>query len=354
MKQNKVLVGLSGGVDSAVSCALLKKKGYAVSAAFLCFWDGEGRTKKALVDAKKVCAVLDIPLEIIDLSSIFKKTVIKYFIDEYAKGKTPNPCVFCNEKMKFKLLLSTAEKKGIKMVATGHYAKIKKSKIGDAVVCKLFPAVDQKKDQSYFLYRLGQEVLSRTVFPLGGYKKEEVRELAKKFGLPVFDKGDSQDVCFMANGNLEEFLRKKINLKKGKIINTEGHVLGEHKGLPLYTIGQRKGINVGGTGPYFVISKDIKKNILTVTNDLDHPAITQKTIKLGKVAWTSDVVQDFPLPVIVRTRYHNPLVCAIIEKNQKAKKYQLIFDVSQKAVSPGQSVVFYSKDGEVLGGGIIR
>jgi len=354
MKQNKVLVGLSGGVDSAVSCALLKKKGYAVSAAFLRFWDGKGRTEKALVDAQKVCAVLAIPLEIIDLRAIFKKTVIKYFINEYAKGKTPNPCVFCNEKMKFKLLLKTAEKMGIEMVATGHYAKIKKSKIRDAVVHELFPAVDQKKDQSYFLYRLGQEVLSRTVFPLGGYKKEEVRALAIKFGLPVFDKGDSQDVCFMANGNLEEFLRKKIKLKKGKIIDTEGQVLSEHNGLPLYTIGQRKGIEIGGTGPYFVISKDMKKNILTVTNDLDHPAITQKTIKLEKVIWTSGMAQDFPLSVMVRTRYHNPLVCAIIEKNQKDKKHQLIFDVPQKAVSPGQSVVFYGEGGEVLGGGIIR
>jgi tRNA-specific 2-thiouridylase len=368
MRQKKVLVGVSGGVDSSVSLALLKDQGYAVSAVFLHFWDIKGRNNKSLQDAKSVCKILGIPLKVVDTRADFKKMVIKYFLVEYTRGNTPNPCVFCNEKMKFKLLLKVADKMGIEMVATGHYAQVMKheacsmkqeaynmpSNAEQKLAYELFPATDKKKDQSYFLYRLGQKQLSRIIFPLGEYEKNEVRKLAQKFQLPVFDKGDSQDVCFMAGVNLEGFLKKRIKLKKGKIVDEDGNVLGEHKSLLLYTIGQRKGIEIGGTGPYFVVAKDIKKNSLVVTSDLKHPSLTKKIIKLEKVVWTSGIAPELPLAVSVRTRYHNPLVCAIIRGNKNQKTCQVEFEIPQKAISPGQSVVFYDKNEEILGGGVIE
>jgi tRNA-specific 2-thiouridylase len=370
MLQKKVLIGISGGVDSSVACALLKNKGYAVSAVFLRFWEAGEKAKKALADAKNICSVLDIPLAILEVRKEFKNTVVRYFLAEYARGKTPNPCVFCNEKMKFKLLFETADKLGIKMVATGHYAQImpclpagRKHKtclpdrqaysMKQRMLYGLFPAKDSKKDQSYFLYRLGQKELVRIIFPLGGYQKAEVRKLAEKFNLPVFEKSDSQDVCFMADNNLEKFLAKKIKLKKGKIIDTQGNVLGEHRGLALYTIGQRKGIEIGGTGPYFVVAKDTKKNSLIVTNNPKHLMLAKKIIELKDVVWTSGVVPKIPLKITVRTRYHNPLVCATIIDIKDDKNWRLEFAVPQKAISPGQSVVFYGRDEEVLGGGII-
>lgn len=351
IQQKKALVGLSGGVDSAVSAALLKKQGYAVNAVFFRFWNTGEKTKKALNDAKNICNILDISLKIIDARAEFRKTVVKYFLDEYSAGRTPNPCVFCNEKMKFKLLLETAKKMKIEAVATGHYAKIKKVKVGEEIMYKLFSVRDRKKDQSYFLYRLAQKDLARIIFPLEKYTKTEVKELAKKFGLPVFDKTESQDVCFMADNNLEKFLVGKIKTKKGKIIDTDGKILGEHKGLPFYTIGQRKGINIGGTGPYFVVVKNMSKNILTVTNDQNHPVLSQKIIKLKQVHWLVNCPK-LPTKIQARVRYRNPLAYAIIKKVKK--EFILEFENPQKAVSAGQSAVFYGRDGEVLGGGIIE
>ena len=354
MQRKKVLVGISGGVDSAVSCALLKNEGYAVSAIFLRFWDFRGKGISALMDARVICKTLNIPLTVIDARAKFKKTVIKYFIDEYTRGKTPNPCVFCNEKMKFKLLFETADKLGIKMVATGHYAKVKKSKTKKGLVYKLFSPTDVKKDQTYFLYRLEQKKLARIIFPLSEYTKENVRKLAEKFQLPIFNKAESQDVCFMANGNLEKFLQKKINLQKGNILDTKKNILGEHNGLPLYTIGQRRGIKIGGKGPYFVISKNRRKNILIVTNDSSDSIIMQKRVSLKKIVWTRGVVPRLPFSVLARIRYRNSLVCAIIEKSKNQRNYYGRFAVPQRAVSPGQSMVFYTKNGEILGGGFIK
>ncbi|MFZ2188973.1 MAG: tRNA 2-thiouridine(34) synthase MnmA [Candidatus Moraniibacteriota bacterium] len=386
MSRKSVLIGMSGGVDSSVSAALLKDEGYAVSGAFLRFWEHEEVDNRSLADTKAVCSILEIPLEIIDARGMFEKTVIQYFLREYESGRTPNPCVFCNEKMKFKLLFETAESLGIEMVATGHYARLcqefpisnfqpclpclpdrqaagrfpnkcklpaVKKEAENKVEYRLLEAKDKNKDQSYFLYRLGQEELARVIFPLGEYQKAKVRKMAEKFRLPVFDKGDSQDVCFMANGNLEGFLKNKIVLQSGKIIDTDGNLMGEHRGLPLYTIGQRKGIEIGGTGPYFVVSKNVQKNILVVTNDIDHPSIARKKIELEDVVWVSALIPTFPVSVRVRTRYHNPLVHAIIGRISRGG-CQLEFDLAQRAIAPGQSIVFYGEGDEILGGGIIR
>jgi tRNA-specific 2-thiouridylase len=353
VSEKKVLVGISGGVDSAVALALLKKSNCAVEAVFLRLTDTSQKAKESLQDAKKICQLLAVPLHIKDARAVFEKTVIKYFLAEYAKGNTPNPCVFCNEQIKFKLLLALAKKLKFDFVATGHYARIKKVKDGAEIKYKLVEAKDEKKDQSYFLYRLKQEQLAKIIFPLGDYQKDDVRELAKKFNLPVFNKLDSQDVCFMQNNKLEEFLRKKIKLTKGAIIDTKNKIIGEHKSLALYTIGQRKGIEIGGSGPYFVIAKNLKKNQLIVTNNPAHPALSLKKINLKKLSWT-DACPRLPLAVLVRTRYHNFLESAIIKTDKAKKAYWLELRKPQKAVAPGQSAVFYTKNGEILGGGIIK
>lgn len=365
MTSNKILVGISGGVDSAVACSLLKQEGYAVSAAFFRFWDSGESSHRALADAQKICEKLAVPLEVIDARQDFQKTVIDYFLAEYAAGRTPNPCVLCNERMKFKKLLESADQKDIHWVATGHYARLRREfpisnlacrqagfQFRKDKECKLAIAEDKDKDQSYFLYRLGQAELSRIIFPLGGYQKSAVRQLAKDLELPVFEKSDSQDVCFLADNDLRKFLQGKIDLSEGEIVDPDGRVIGRHKGLPLYTVGQRRGIEIGGDGPYFVVSKDVKKSRLIVTNDPDHPALVKKNIDLEDVVWTDDK-PEFPLEVLVRTRYRQPLKRAIIKAQDDADSCVLEFSQGQKVIAPGQSAVFYTEDGEVLGGGII-
>ncbi len=351
--QRKVLVGISGGVDSAVALALLKTAGYATEAVFLRLTADNKKTAKALSDAKKICKILGVTLHIKDARTLFRQKIIGYFVNEYAKGNTPNPCIFCNENVKFKLLLEIAKELKINLVATGHYARIKKIKNGKKLNYKLFPGIDSKKDQSYFLYRLKQRQLSRIFFPLGDYEKETVRNLAEDFNLPVFKKSDSQDVCFMHNGGLEDFLKKKTNLKRGVIIDTKGKILGEHHGLALYTIGQRKGVEIGGSGPYFVVGKKMKKNLLVVTNDLQDLALFRSLVKLKQVSWIGDCPK-LPLEISVRTRYRNFLEYATIKTEKNKKKYWLEFKNPQRAISPGQSAVFYTKNREVLGGGIIK
>ncbi|MFZ2881717.1 MAG: tRNA 2-thiouridine(34) synthase MnmA, partial [Candidatus Moraniibacteriota bacterium] len=286
--RKKILVGISGGVDSAVTLALLKANGYHVEAAFLLLSEKQDKANKSLADAKEICKILNVPLKIIDAKLKFRKKVIKYFLDEYSKGRTPNPCIFCNEHIKFKLLLKAAKELKIDYIATGHYAKIKRINKKGKLRYGLFQAKDEKKDQSYFLYRLKQEQLAKILLPLGDYTKEKIRELAKNFNLPVFNKEESQDVCFMDDNDLEEFLAKNVQLKKGKIMNTEGVVIGEHRGLLLYTNGQRKGINIGGSGPYFVVNKNLKKNTLIVTNNSIHEALSKTKINLKQISWIDD------------------------------------------------------------------
>ncbi|MFA6159868.1 MAG: tRNA 2-thiouridine(34) synthase MnmA [Parcubacteria group bacterium] len=349
MKKNgkKVLLGMSGGVDSCVSAALLKKQGFDVRGVYLKMWkvDGEKSNKKAIRDAQKIAKILDIPLEIIDVRKKFKKEVVGYFLKEYLAGRTPNPCIFCNENLKFKTLFEIADKLGIDYIATGHYARIIKQK-----GYKLLEAKDKNKDQSYFLYRLKQEQLARIVFPLGEIEKAETRKLAKKFGLPVFDKAESQDICFLANMAVEEFLTKNIRLKKGEIKNTKGKIVGEHAGLPLYTLGQRKGINIGGNGPYYVAKRDSKKNCLVVTNKKEDLSLFSKFANINEVNWIL-AVPKLPAKVLARIRYRSPLIPAMIV--MKHEKYEVKFDIAQRAVTSGQSIVFYNKKLEVVGGGLI-
>jgi tRNA-uridine 2-sulfurtransferase len=365
----KVVVGISGGVDSAFSAYLIKKQGYEVIGVFLKFWKEDVRaTAKALKDAQKVAKSLGIPLQIVDARAIFRKKIVGEFLKDYARGLTPNPCVICNEEVKFKILFSEMKKYKADHLATGHYARlrreipnsksqflnkfqIKNSKL--KIETSLFEARDGNKDQSYFLYRLPQKYLARIIFPLGEYKKEDVRKLAKKNKIPIYDKGESQDICFLCSSSPETFLKKNIRLKKGKIIDQSGKILGKHEGLPLYTIGQRRGIKIGGTGPYYVAKKDLKKNQLVVSNNSGEDQFYAKKIGIKSVRWPAGK-PEMPAEILIQTRYREEKVRAIIKSRKTNNRgYIVDFEKPQRAIAPGQSAVFYSKKEEVIGGGII-
>jgi len=336
-----VLVAMSGGVDSSVAALLLKNKGYDVQGIFLDFFNG----KKAISEVKKVSAKIRIPLKIIDASGNLKKIVVKYFLEELKKGDTPNPCVVCNKEIKFKILFEKMLELKADFVATGHYAQVHEVKSQKSKVKSfgLFEARDKNKDQSYFLYKLNQKELSKIIFPLGEYTKTEVRKIAKKFKLSVFDKKESQDICFIPENGHETFLKKNLKLDQGKIIDYRGDILGKHRGLPFYTIGQRKGIKIGGAGPYYVIRKNFKQNALIVGSEKE---LFSKKMKLKNINWIVDKPK-LPFKTFIRTRYRSILVYATINKDG------VEFEKPQRAITPGQSAVFYSKKGEVIGGGVI-
>ncbi len=374
-RKKRVIVGMSSGVDSSVAAALLKEQGYDVAGVFMHFWkeptqnslvENKCCSLESLEDARKVCRILDIPLYTANAEKEFKREVVDYFLTEYAAGRTPNPCVACNEHIKFNVLFKKMLEMDGDYVASGHYAQKQQFPISnfqfpnksqfsnfknEKYIYKLYQGVDKDKDQSYFLYNFSQKQLSKILFPVGGYEKKEIRKIAEKLKLPVFNKDDSQGLCFTPEKYPENFLRRNLKLKKGEIINTQGKVVGEHEGLPLYTIGQRRGINIGGDGPYYVVDKDIKKNILVVTNDEKDPALVRKDMEVEKVNW---IVAEPALPckVLIKNRYRHPAVSAII-KSVKAGIYEVEFEEPQRAISPGQSAVFYTEEGEMIGGGRI-
>lgn len=347
-------MAMSSGADSSVAAALLKKQGYEVLGVFLRLWkEKKGRLLQAQKSAEKIAKILGIPFCVMDVSRDFQKEIVNYFLREYQMGSTPNPCAVCNPKIKFHFLSKKMLEMKADYMATGHYARVMKHETRDTKqnVYKLFEARDRNKDQSYFLYTLNQKQLSKILFPLSDHTKEEVRKLAKKFKLPVLDKPESQDVCFISEKNTADFLRNKLKLKKGKIIDTEGKVIGEHEGLPLYTIGQRKGINIGGKGPYYVAEKNIPKNILVVTNNQSDPGLHRRSMTVEKVNWIAKNLK-FPLKTNIRTRYRHPAVSAIIIKKPR-NLCDVVFISPQRAITSGQSAVFYSGKEEVLGGGVI-
>lgn len=363
----KVLVGMSGGVDSSVTAALLKKAGFDVIGIHMRLFSTPD--KKDARDAEKVCRFLGIPFFALDARKKFRELVIDYFVKEYEEGRTPNPCVICNLEIKFKLLLGEMARIKADYLATGHYARIKlktqkhapskvegsklkgatkKSKISKKTF-RLHRADDESKDQSYFLYRLTQKELSKAVFPLGDLKKTDVRKMAEKWKLPVAKKDESQDVCFIPAEGVEKFLANKIRMRPGPIMEGK-NIIGTHKGLPLYTLGQRKRLGVGGRGPYYVFKKDRKKNAILVTNKFDHANFETEKAEISQVTWISEKPK-FPLEAMIVTRYRKKPVCGTIEAH--GKTYIITFLKPERLITPGQSAVFYSKKGEVLGGGII-
>jgi len=357
----KVIVAMSGGVDSSVTAALLKKQGCEVAGVFMRFW-GETQNNANQLDAKRnanmccsegaekaaraVATKLKIPFYVFDFAKEFKKEVVDNFLKETAAGRTPNPCVVCNKKIKFGLMFRKALALGADFLATGHYARK-----NDAH--QLFAAKDKTKDQSYFLYNLNQRQLSRILLPLADYTKNEVYQMAKKWRLP-YRKEESFDLCFVAN-DAESFVRRHLKLKPGKISDLDNMVLGEHQGLPLYTIGQRKSISVP-QGPWWVVKKDERQNILYVSNN--EKDLYSRELVAGSLNWLTGQSPRLPLKVWAKIRYKSEAAEATINletktKTKNQKLITVIFKKPQRAITPGQGVVFYAKSGEVLGGGMI-
>jgi tRNA-specific 2-thiouridylase len=337
----KVYVGMSGGVDSSVAAALLKKQGFGVVGVFMKPWqpfndDNFCLWKQDREDALRAAAVIGIPLLTWDFSKEYKKSVTDYMIKEYRAGRTPNPDVMCNKEIKFGLFLKKALKEGADFIATGHYVIKKDNHRGP----ELWQAKDKNKDQSYFLWTLTLPQLRHCLFPIGNLEKPEVRKIAKKFKLPNYAKKDSQGICFIGPLNMKDFLLEYIKPRAGKILNKIGQEIGHHDGVYYYTIGQRHGLNIKmGKGPYYVIGKDIKKNIIYVGDDVN---AKQKRTIVKKFNWLSKA----PKIIEVKIRYRTPSVKALLNKNL------LEFKSPERAVSSGQSAVFY-KGEQLLGGGII-
>ncbi len=284
-----VYVGMSGGVDSSVTAALLKEEGYHVIGVYMKNWTKdlpgfECPWKEDFQDAKRVAVQLGIDFKVFDFEEQYKHKVVDYMIAEYKAGRTPNPDIMCNQEIKFKLFLETALEDGADLVATGHYARVKDG--------KLLKAKDDNKDQTYFLYRITEEALNKTLFPLGDYTKPEVRELAQKFGLVTATKKESMGICFVGKVGIKEFLSQYVETTPGTILDDKGQVVGEHDGAIFYTIGQRHGLNVGGGLPYYVIGKDMDKNEVYVTTDLNDKRLWSKELRLTDIHWINGVPND--------------------------------------------------------------
>lgn len=339
----RVYVGLSGGVDSSVAAALLKQQGYEVTGVYMKNWtqDLPGVKcpwKQDLEDARAVAAHLDIPFKVFDFENEYRDKVVKYMIDEYRSGRTPNPDVMCNQEIKFKLFLDAALADGADMIATGHYATVKNG--------ELLRGVDENKDQTYFLYRVSKEALAKTIMPIGEFNKPDVRKMAEKFGLPTATKKDSQGICFVGPVGMKAFLKQYVETSPGPIIDQNGKEIGQHEGAIFYTIGQRQGLGVGGGKPYYVVGKDMGKNIVCVTTNPDDLMVDGGSIQLSNIHWINSTPKSAIL-YNARFRHRGQLVDAQVEGGK------LVLKSPVKSLAVGQSVVVY--DGaKVLGGGIIN
>lgn len=347
---------MSGGVDSSVAAAILKRQGYDVHGVYMKEWNppdvactsGDDRAMAA-----RVAAHLNIPFAVWDFRAEYKKSVADYMLREYKTGRTPNPDVMCNREIKFGIFLKQALRDGADFIATGHYIRSRAKSQGSNPKTQLLIAKDRNKDQSYFLWTLSQKELKHCLFPVGDYEKPAVRKMAHEFGLPSWDKKDSQGVCFVGKLDFGAFLRKYLPRKKGKIMTTSGKVVGEHDGVWFYTLGQRHGIGVGGGTPYFVAAKDMKKNILVVGEGSSDKELFQKELTASGVHWIGGMAPRPPFKVRARIRYRQPLESATLCAGKKKGTVRVVFMRAQRAVTPGQSVVFY-KGQEMLGGGIIE
>ncbi len=338
MKRDKVIVGMSGGVDSSVCAYILQKKGYEVVGLTL---DVLGCKDSNCDDAKKVCDRLGIKHIVLNLKEEFDEKIIKYFVNEYIQGRTPNPCVLCNKEFKFEKMIEKADELGIKYIATGHYVRIT-NRNGRHILQK---AKDSTKDQSYVLYRLSQEQLSRCIFPLGEYTKKQIRDIARELGFENAEKADSQDICFVKDNDYSSLIHPTKNIK-GDIVDIDENVIGRHDGIYKYTIGQRKGIKISSKKPLYVIDIDAKKNRVIVG---DKDKLFSKILVAKNINWI-DIPKNRIL-VRARIRYHSKEAWTIIEKKKDSVLVRFI--KSQRAITPGQSVVFY-KGRNLVGGGDIQ
>ncbi|MBP9840909.1 MAG: tRNA 2-thiouridine(34) synthase MnmA [Simkaniaceae bacterium] len=340
MGKKIVAVALSGGVDSAVSALLLKQAGYEVFALFMKNWDEkECPAETDYQDIIAICHQLDIPYYTVNFTEAYYNQVFTSFVEDLKKGFTPNPDILCNREIKFDALFKKALELGADYLATGHYAQTDHT--------HLLKGLDPNKDQSYFLYTIKSSILEKTLFPIGHLLKPEVRKLAEMHRIPVFNKKDSTGICFIGNRNFREFMMNYISTEKGPILDVDGKVLGEHVGISFYTIGQRKGLGIGGPGDaYFVVDKDPQNNTVIVAQGIDHPALYRKELIAELPSWIASP-PPFPKPCFAKIRYRQvEQPCTIYPLENSI---HVVFDKPQRAVTPYQSIVFY--DGEKTLGG---
>ena len=341
---DRVAVAMSGGVDSSLAAALLRER-YEVIGITMRLWSAGGAERaKGVDDACQACQSLGIPFHVFEFAPQFQAHVVDYFCEEYRRGRTPNPCIICNQKIKFDLLLKEALKLGAVYLATGHYARIDAS----SGSYRLLKAIDQSKDQSYFLYGLGHEELKHLRFPLGEYRKDEVRRMAAERGLPSNGKGESQEVCFIPNGNYRNFLTKRLPPIRGEIIDLNGRVLGGHQGIARYTIGQRQGLGIATGERRYVIRIDGRANTVVVGPEEE---LWSDTLTASRVSFVSGEPPQGDIEVSAKIRSRSPGAKGVL--SPRGEFFEFRFYEPQRAITPGQAVVCYQGE-EVLGGGIIE
>jgi tRNA-specific 2-thiouridylase len=342
----KVFVGMSGGVDSSVTAALLKEQGYDVTGVYMKNWSQDlpgfiCPWKEDYQDAKRVAVQLGIDFKMYDFEKEYRHQVVDYMLDGYKAGITPNPDIMCNQEVKFKLFLNMALEDGADVIATGHYARIKDG--------HLLVGADTNKDQSYFLYRVTEDALNHSLMPIGDMEKPAVRAMARKLGLATAEKKDSQGICFVGKVGIREFLEQFVVTEPGAIIDN-GKEIGQHDGALFYTIGQRHGLDVGGGLPYYVVGKDMDKNQVFVTADLQDERLWHKELNLTSVHWINKSDIDPAKTYSVRSRYRAALIaCTLV---QDGENLRILMDEEVRAITPGQSAVIYDRD-RCLGGGIV-
>jgi len=350
----RIVVAMSGGVDSSVAAAILKDQGHDIIGVMMSLWSEPGTignlccTPDAMALARSISAQLDFPFFSVNSEKAFRENVVQFFIDSYRQGETPNPCVACNRLVRWDSILAKADDLGATHIATGHYARLRTDQTGQV---QLLRGVDEKKDQSYVLHGLLQEKLARSIFPLGEYTKPKIRELARKYKLPVAERPDSQDLCFVGGGDYRDFLQRHAPevANPGPIVTNEGKEIGQHDGLAFYTIGQRKGIGIAAKYPFYVLHKDVTNNVLVVS-PLDE--LGRDELTTGPVNWISGQPPQTPKRLLVKIRYKARDVYGLVS-TMDDRCAHVHFEEPVRDITPGQAAVFY--DGEVcLGGGIIQ